>query len=194
MLGKVISIEGNIGAGKSTLLRNLKRRGFSTFQEDLDSWGELVDRFYKDPHKWCFELQKAIMYSSAEQYELMKKLCETHECVFVERSMDACMVFVNTALLNRYITNDEYSTLYDIYREISWQPDYRIYLEADVDTCIRRIKERGRPSEQEITRDYLLLIEDCYKSIHMDRRLDSERDVTEAVAAIAMQVHLSQKE
>ena len=184
MIGKIVCIEGNIGAGKSTLLRNLKHRGFTVFQEDLDSWGELVDRFYEDPHRWCFELQKTILHNSAKQYEIMKELCGTREYIFVERSMEACMVFANTALLNRYITNDEYSMLHSVYDEIEWQPDFRIYLETDVDTCIRHIKERGRPSEQNITADYLRLVEDCYRSVHMDTRIDSKGDVAEKVIAI----------
>lgn len=90
--------------------------------------------------------------------------------------MDTCMVFAAMAHLKKYITAQEYVLLDSLYEKIRWKPDFRIYLDADVFTCMRRIRQRGRSCEQNITTDYLLAIQNCYKSIPMDRRIDADSD------------------
>ena len=174
MPGKIVCIEGNIGAGKSTLLQRLEKKGFPVFQENLDAWGHLLDFFYRDPHRWSFALQTAVMLDSAKQYDHMKALLEQHEYVFVERSIDTCMVFAKMALLNKYLTEDEYKLLDDLYQKIRWEPDFRLYLDADVNTCMQRIRQRGRPCEQNITVDYLLSIQSCYESLRVDWRVNAD--------------------
>ena len=58
----IICVEGNIGSGKSTLIKGLKEKGWSTFQEPVESrWKEPLQAFYKDPSLWSFAFQIAVL-------------------------------------------------------------------------------------------------------------------------------------
>lgn len=170
MPGKIISIEGNIGVGKSTLLTVLGGN-FPVFKEDLSSWGHFLDLFYADPKRWSFTLQSAIMHDSAKKYLKMRELSNRHDFIFVERSIETCMVFAKNSFLNHYMTEDEFNLLRDMYECIKWAPDYRIYLDADVGMCMDRIQSRGRACERNVTRHYLLAIQYGHESMNIDKRI-----------------------
>jgi deoxyadenosine/deoxycytidine kinase len=42
------------------------------------------------------------------------------------------------------------------------RPDLVIYLQADTETILRRIKQRARPFEKEVSRDYIEAVNDAY--------------------------------
>jgi deoxyadenosine/deoxycytidine kinase len=44
------------------------------------------------------------------------------------------------------------------------RPDLVIYLEATVDTCMRRIKQRGREFETNMSPDYLKRLKEAYNA------------------------------
>lgn len=162
MPGKIISIEGNIGAGKSTLLTLLEQKGLPVFQEDLCEWGYLLNKFYSDPRRWSYTLQTAIMVDAAKKYEQMKRLCERNEFVFVERSIDTCMVFANVAFKNNFVNQNEYNLLKNLFELIKWQPDSRIFLNVDESICLQRVRARGRQCEQHLNEDYLFNVRKSY--------------------------------
>ena len=62
--------------------------------------------------------------------------------------------------------NDEEFRLYDrLYRLLTSRlprPDLVIYLEATVDTCMRRIRQRGREFETNMNPDYLKRLKEAY--------------------------------
>ena len=57
-----------------------------------------------------------------------------------------------------------YSELYDSMKLALRPPDLLIYLRCPVRAVRRRIKQRGRPSEQSIPLDYLKRLNDLYES------------------------------
>jgi deoxyadenosine/deoxycytidine kinase len=59
---EVTSIDGNIGSGKSTVLEELKQRGYFVFEEDLNNWGTLLEKFYANPKRWMCSLQIKILH------------------------------------------------------------------------------------------------------------------------------------
>jgi deoxyadenosine/deoxycytidine kinase len=57
---------------------------------------------------------------------------------------------------------DTYRQVFDLVVKNLPTPDLLIYLNAPVDTLIKRIHSRGREMENSISRDYLALLENYY--------------------------------
>ena len=63
------------------------------------------------------------------------------------------------------LSDDElliYDKLYATLEQQVPPPDLVLYLEADVDTCMARIRRRQRPYERDISEDYLAELIDAY--------------------------------
>lgn len=175
MDGKIVCIEGNIGAGKSTALNELKKKGFYIFQEDLDDWGILLDRFYKDGKRWSFTLQVAILVNLHDRYPRIKELCKSYEFVFVERSPDSSLVFARHAYESGYMTPEEFKILKDIHKKLRWEPDFKIFLDTNIDICIENIRKRGRECEKNLAKKYLHNIAAGYNVIKFDDIIDASK-------------------
>ncbi|MGZ5474831.1 MAG: deoxynucleoside kinase, partial [Thermoanaerobaculia bacterium] len=66
-----------------------------------------------------------------------------------------------------YLTLDDselliYNRLYDLLRETVPRPDLVIYLQAGLDTLLKRIKKRGRAYEKAISSSYLQELSEAY--------------------------------
>ncbi len=157
----ICCVDGNIGAGKSTILNTLKENGYPVFEEDLSNWGMLLDKFYQDPKRWMCTLQIKILQSMRQQYD---RMCahEGPEYVFVERSPLSSMIFVDNGVQNGFLDTDELALIKEIFNHLSWKPDISFYLNTDVDTCFRRMKERNRECEKTVDKKYLQFLHDGY--------------------------------
>lgn len=167
-MGKIVCIDGNIGAGKSTLLEELANRGYYVFREDLGKWGFFLDKFYKDPKRWGFTLQIAIMNSLCDQFKEMTRLCQTNEFVFVERSPETSMIFGKNSYDLGYLSTEEFAVYQDCFNRFIWYPDVKFFIETDVDVCLGRIQKRGRDCEKNLEGDYLERICSGYKKMTFD--------------------------
>ena len=68
-----------------------------------------------------------------------------------------------------YLTLDEhelplYEQVYNILEPKIIKPDLVIFLQADTDTLLRRIKQRGRSFEKEISYDYIAAVNEAYNN------------------------------
>jgi deoxyadenosine/deoxycytidine kinase len=160
----ICCIDGNIGAGKTTVLQELKRRGHIVFEEDVDDWLPLLERFYADQARWSFALQLKILHSLSSQYERMK--CIKAPVVFVECSPKSCSIFSRNAHDCKFMTSVEYNLFNDYYRSLNpWKPDVLINLKTSVDKCLERISLRSRVGETVIDRNYLSQLESLYAEV-----------------------------
>lgn len=180
----ICCIDGNIGAGKSTLLKELERKGFSVFQEDLSDWGELLNRFYKDQKRWMCTLQVSIIHSMHKQYEQMKaggslrdepegataeergNRIRGNRIIFTERSPQSSMIFVKNGVLQGFLDSEENRIIQNLYNEWKWTPDISFYVDTPVKTCHDRILTRNRQCENEITTDYLQFLHEEYSTFY----------------------------
>ncbi len=158
---QICSIDGNIGAGKSTILNKLKDKGYLVFEEDLNNWGNLLDRFYKDPRRWMCTLQIKILNSMYSQYDHMRKT-KGSQFVFVERSPTSSLIFVENGVKSGFLTNEEETLILDIYKHLGWKPDISFYINTDVDTCFDRMRSRNRECEKNISKNYLEFLHSRY--------------------------------
>ncbi|ABF70669.1 thymidine kinase [Trichoplusia ni ascovirus 2c] len=163
----IISIEGNIGSGKSTIINKLveeydgKVRGIT---EDVGNWN-LLGPMYLQPKIFAFPFQMQVLIS---QYNTMKHIINntTYETlnddtiIVIERSpWSSYNVFVkmmvNDGILNKF-EHDAYKKFYHYIMDSLYSGVFNtIYLKTSPDVCMKRISQRGRKEELNMSRTYI---------------------------------------
>ena len=184
----IISIDGNIGAGKSTVLKDLERRGYIVFPEDIDTWKPLLEGYYTDPHRWAFTLQTGILDSLNSQHVRIKELMPYHSIIFMERAPSSSKLFADISREKGYITEKEYNVYAGCYKKLVRAPDIKLFIDTDVDICLERIKRRGRECERDVDHAYLKRLSIEYKNQHFDHSFPGEEDTNTIVEQILKDV------
>jgi len=179
----MILLEGNIGAGKTTVGRTVARSGKLGFiEEPTKVWREgfasnLLDQFYRDPHRWAFTFQICAFITRAKTWSEVLALTD-HSRVVLERSIYCDR---NVFAMNCYRTGLMTPTEYELYTGL-WQflvahycvdPDLILYLRTPAEECMARIRARDRSEEVGMEIDYLLQLE----QLHDDWLLDHPKAV-----------------
>lgn len=154
-----LAIDGPIGVGKTSLVEQLTQRFDGVkLLEDVDN--PFLADFYRDRPGTAFQTQLYFLLSRYKQQQdlLQKGLFE--RLVVADYAFPKDRIF---AYLN--LTDDELALYEKLYRLLEPQvraPDLLVYLVADVDTCLERIRKRRRPYERQLAGDYLGSLIDAY--------------------------------
>jgi deoxyguanosine kinase len=147
---RYITVEGVIGVGKTSLATKLSERlGARLVLEDAEGNPFLSD-FYRDQRGYAFQTQIFFLLArhrqqrELRQQDLFAKKIVSDYCFFKDR------IFA-------YLNLDEHEVrLYDNLHQHLQQdivhPDLVVYLQAEIDLIIKRIRERGRTFERDIVR------------------------------------------
>lgn len=157
-----ISIEGLIGAGKTTLCEILKENNHVVAVEPVREWKvkngseefDVLEYFYKEPKKYACMFQTLALRSRVEQGRNI-----THG--FVERCVHSDKVFGGIQHELKNMNDVEYATyLYQYEQAVAdtIPVDGHIYIDASVETCMKRIEKRKRTGEDNIESQYLNLL------------------------------------
>ncbi|RFU71524.1 deoxynucleoside kinase [Peribacillus saganii] len=153
----VITIAGTVGVGKSTMTNALAQAlDFRTSFEKVDT-NPYLDKFYADFERWSFHLQ---IYFLAERFKEQKRIFEYGGGFIQDRS-----IYEDTGIFARMhyekgtmseVDYETYTSLFDAMVMTPYfpHPDLLIYLEGSLDDILDRIKERGRPMEQQTPIEY----------------------------------------
>ena len=161
---KYITVAGNIGVGKSTLVRLLcDRLGWTPFFEPEAHNPYLAD-FYRDMPAWSFHSQ---VFFLARRLQIHREVLRCPVEAIQDRSIyeDAEIFAANLYEQGSLSARDyeTYSALYHGIAEFLPPPDLVIYLQAAPETLIQRIAQRNRPYELDISRDYLVRLNQLYE-------------------------------
>lgn len=155
---RYIVVEGPIGAGKTTLARRLADRiGADTLLENPAD-NAFLGRFYQNMERWGLPTQIAFLFQRSEQLASFER--ETHRRVVSDFLIDKDPLF---AELN--LADDElklYRQLYERLKPDARKPDLVIYLQAQPDILIDRVRKRGVESERKISEAYLQRVAERY--------------------------------
>jgi deoxyadenosine/deoxycytidine kinase len=174
-------VEGNIGSGKSTLVSHLGLLGSSSstssstkyrvVPEPTDVWTRprpeacgrsLLELFYADTPKYAFAFQSHVLTTRWEQYAALDPA--DARPIVSERSLTSSFEVFGGGLRDDGCMDAVAFSVYEsIYRAFQDMLEQRfsgyevvvLYVKTDPETCLERIRRRGRQEERGLTLDYL---------------------------------------
>lgn len=155
-----LAIEGVIGVGKTSLAKLLApQRGAKLVLEEVEE-NPFLESFYADAQRYAFQTQIFFLLSRYRQLSSLFQEELFHRGVVSDYILAKDRIF---AYLN--LNDNElflYNRLYPLLEDKVPRPDLVIYLQARTDFLLKRIKERGRPFERAISRDYIDSLTEAY--------------------------------
>ncbi|RNA43425.1 deoxycytidine kinase [Brachionus plicatilis] len=184
-------IEGNIASGKSTILDHISSKDnkkFQCLQEPISEWTNMRDGtdllrlFYEEKDKWTFAFENFVLLSRLKSLYQVEKISQNelitskNQSFFLERSiLSSFNVFALNSFEENKLNQIEYDILnefYNFYYESIFRNQEKnknklfkiIYIRTNPEICFERIRKRNRESENHITLDYLIKINDKYEN------------------------------
>jgi deoxyadenosine/deoxycytidine kinase len=157
---RYIVTEGPIGVGKTSLTSLLAEElGARLILERAEDNPFLTD-FYKNPPRYRFQTQTFFLLNRfAQQEEMLQPDLFT-------RIIISDYLFAKDRIFAYLNLDDHELALYEqIYKMLEpriVKPDLVIFLQADTDTLLRRIKQRGRSFEKDVDRGYIAAVNEAY--------------------------------
>ena len=157
---RYLAVDGPIGVGKTSLVDRLVRR-FEAVKVLEDVENPFLPDFYQDRPGAAFQTQTYFLLSRYKQQQ------EVVQQELFQRLIIADYTFQKDRIFAYLTLGDDDLAIYDkLYVTLEPQvavPDLVLFLSADVDTCMGRIKKRARSFEREISEDYMAELIDAYK-------------------------------
>jgi deoxyguanosine kinase len=155
-----IVVEGPIGVGKTSLARRLADRfGAQTVLEDPQA-NPFLERFYRDSVRYALPTQLFFLFQRVGQLRDLTQRDLFHQAAVGDFLFEKDPLFARLTL-----SDDElalYRQIYDTLRPQAPTPDLVIYLQAQPDTLVERVRRRGVASEATISETYLRALGDAY--------------------------------
>ena len=157
---RYIVTDGPLGVGKTSLTTLLAQElGARLILEQAEENPFLTD-FYRDPARYRFQTQMFFLLSRFSQQQEMTQPDLFTRITISDYLFDKDRIFAYLNLDDNELTL--YEQFYKILEPKIVRPDLVIFLQADTDTLLRRIKQRGRSYEKEISLDYITAVNEAY--------------------------------
>ena len=157
---KFIVVEGPIGVGKTTLARKLANNLNSELLLEKFLENPFLEKFYKDIDKYALSTQLHFLLQRKADLSKLDSVGSNNKNYVSDYFINKDKLFAKTVLSRNEF--ELYTKIYDALNITIPKPDLIIYLQADPDTLLERIKLRGNGFEKNITKDYLQKITDAY--------------------------------
>lgn len=161
-----IAIDGNIGCGKSTLLKGLREMGYRVYLEDLDSWGDWLQKYYENPTRYALGFQMTVLLSHLKQQTEWRGRGVGPYAIF-ERCSHTCNRIFGSLLHDEGVLETDELKLCEKYETTFNQRVQRLfYLKTTPETCKERMIMRDRACESSINIEYLQKLHKKYESVY----------------------------
>ncbi len=155
-----IAIEGGIGVGKTTLATRLAEKlGANLLLEDIDD-NPFLELFYQDPERHGLSVQLSFLFSRLKQWQSMIQQDLFHSLIISDYLFAKDRLFAMTNL------SDEEFALYNQVAQVVAaelpKPDLVVYLQSSPEVAIKRVHQRNRSMEKDISLDYLKQIAETF--------------------------------
>ena len=154
-----LAVDGPIGVGKTTLVEMLVTRYEGVkILEDVDN--PFLSDFYQDRPGTAFQTELYFLLSRYKQQQ------EVQQRELFDRMLVADYTFQKNRIFAYLNLSDDELMLFDkLYALLEPQvpvPDLVLYLVADLETCMERIRRRQRNVEKAISQEYVAELIDAY--------------------------------
>ncbi|KQL51344.1 deoxyguanosine kinase [Heyndrickxia shackletonii] len=149
-----ITVEGPIGIGKTSLAKAISSHLHYHLLKEIVDENPFLEKFYDNIEEWSFQLE---MFFLCNRYKQLEDI-NTDYLLKNKPVVSDYHIFKNLIFARRTLKTDQYQKYLQIYNILIKdmpQPNLVIYLNASLDTVMKRIKMRGRDFEKNISADYL---------------------------------------
>ena len=157
---KFIVVEGPIGVGKTTLARKLANNLNSELLLEKFLENPFLEKFYKDIDKYALSTQLHFLLQRKADLSKLDSVGSNNKNYVSDYFINKDKLFAKTVLSRNEF--ELYTKIFDALNITIPKPDLIIYLQAEPDILLERIKLRGNGFEKNITKDYLQSITDAY--------------------------------
>ncbi|HEY0847813.1 MAG TPA: deoxynucleoside kinase [Noviherbaspirillum sp.] len=155
-----IVVEGPIGVGKTTLARRLAENVGGQALLELPQENPFLEKFYRDPARHALSTQMFFLFQRLNQLRDLKQTDMFGSRIVSDFLLDKDPIFARLTL-----GDDElnlYQQLYDHLRPQAPAPDLVVYLQAQPETLVDRVRKRGIAMEAGISENYLYRLCESY--------------------------------
>ncbi|MGE5128839.1 MAG: deoxynucleoside kinase [Sphingomonadaceae bacterium] len=157
---RYIVVEGPIGAGKTSLAKRLAARLGTDLLLEQPGANPFLARFYQDMPRYALPTQLFFLFQRAKQIEPLAQPDMFSRATVSDFLLDKDPLFARITL-----SGDElalYDRIYEALRPHAPTPDLVVYLQAQPDTLIDRVRRRAEQFERGISEEYLALLAEGY--------------------------------
>lgn len=171
-----VAVEGPIGVGKTSLARRLAAHWDTRLVLEQPARNPFLPAFYEQMaergtvrgNAAALRTQLGFLFDRVDQ------LAELEQQGLFERGVVSDFMFAKDAIFALLTLGDEDLALYrQVYRRHAAQapePDLVIWLQAEPDTLLARVRHRDRPMERRLGEAYLGALADAYHRYFASRR------------------------
>lgn len=157
---RFLVVEGPIGVGKTSLVRRLANHFQSEMLLEGAEENPFLQRFYENPREAALPAQLFFLFQRSRQWNGL-----VQDDLFRQQLIADFMLEKDRLFAQINLDQDELALYEQVYQQLTLQappPDLVVYLQAPVDTLMKRIRKRARPQEKTIEADYLKKLCDAY--------------------------------
>jgi len=155
-----IAIEGPIGVGKSTLARLLASALDAELLLELPEPNPFLEKFYTDGSRYAFQTQMFFLFQRVDQYRALA------QSSMFDRPIVADFMFEKDAIFAKLTLDDDEFRLYgQMAAHLAARivkPDLVIWLRAEPDVLLQRIRQRAIAMEQGMSAESLERLSSAY--------------------------------
>lgn len=157
----LICVAGAVGAGKTTLARKLGKSLHATVLEEEVSGNELLESFYRDPLHYALPVQEKFLLSRFCQ--LRSDSWKKDGTVVADYIFDKDRLFADLNLKGKEL--QLHRGLWQTLKDRVHQPQLVIYLRAQPELLLQRIRQRDRSFERTMELTYLQRLVQSYEKM-----------------------------
>lgn len=162
-LPRFVAVEGNIGVGKTTLAKRLASTfNYQTLLEAADE-NPFLERFYLDRKRNALPTQLYFLFQRSQQFRELRQGDMFSPLRVADFLLNKDPLFARVTL-----DDDEFNLYKKVYDQLiidAPKPDLVVYLQAPVDTLMKRVRQRGVAAEQRIELEYLQQLNEAYTQL-----------------------------